>query len=154
MTTLIATVLALAVGLGSALMPLINAEAYALVTAAGASPSLVMLVVLALALGQTLGKAVLFEASRRGTRWLPKRRRQPSARAARWAERVGGWLRSRRTGPAVVLASAAAGVPPLAVVSIVAGAVGQRRSVFIPLCLLGRLTRFTVLVLPVAHVRS
>ena len=50
--------------------------------------------------------------------------------------------------PLVVLAAASVGVPPLAVVSVAAGAAGQRRRVFAPLCLLGRTVRFTVVVLP------
>jgi len=143
--------LALATGVGSALLPLINAEAYALVTAAGATSLTVAAVVVALSVGQTIGKLVLFETARRGSGRLPRltrRRPSASARATRWTERVGGWLRSDRTGPPVVLAAAAVGIPPLAIVSVVAGAAGQRRRIFIPLCLVGRLARFTVLVLP------
>ena len=144
--------LALAMGVGSALLPLINAEAYALVTAAGATSLTVAAVVVALSVGQTMGKVVLFETARRGSgRLAPRltrRRHPPSARATRWTERVGGWLRSDRTGAPVVLAAAAVGIPPLAIVSVVAGAAGQRRRIFIPLCLVGRLARFTVLVLP------
>jgi membrane protein YqaA with SNARE-associated domain len=137
---------ALAMGVGSALLPLINAEAYVLVTAASATSVTIAAVVVALAVGQTMGKVVLFETARRGT---GRARRKPApARAARWTERVGGWLRSNRTGPPVVLSAAVVGIPPLAIVSVVAGAAHQRRGIFIPLCLIGRLTRFTALVLP------
>ena len=109
--------LALAMGVGSALLPLINAEAYALVTAAGATSLTVAAVVVALSVGQTMGKVVLFETARRGSGRL-------APRANRWTERVGGWLRSDRTGPPVVLAAAVVGIPPLAIVSVVAGAAG------------------------------
>ncbi len=153
--------LAMATGVGSALLPLVNAEAYAVVAAAGATTVTVAAVVVALSVGQTIGKLVLFETARRGKRWLPRRcpprsdrARRRAARAARWSERVTDWLRSDRTGAPVVLASAALGVPPLAIVSVVAGAAGQRRRVFVPLCLLGRLARFTALVLPVVAVGS
>ena len=141
--------LALATGVGSALVPVLNAEAWALFAARGPVDTL-LAVVLALAVGQTVGKLVLFEGGRRGRDWHPWRRRPVSARTTRWTDRVSGWLTSRRTGPPLVLAAASIGVPPLAVVSVAAGAAGQRRRMFVPLCLLGRTVRFTVLVLPFA----
>lgn len=57
-------------------------------------------------------------------------------------------LRSRRAGPVVVLASAGLGLPPLAVVSMAAGAAGQRRLVFGVACLAGRTARFAALAAP------
>ena len=101
-----------------------------------------------LAVGQTVGKLVLFEAARRGTgrlRAVPRR----DGRAARWAGRIRAPA-ARRTGLPLVLASAAVGLPPLAVVSLAAGAAGQRRCEFGALCLIGRTARFAVLALPVA----
>ncbi|MGZ5400089.1 MAG: VTT domain-containing protein [Nocardioides sp.] len=155
MTLVTVAGLAMAAGVGSALLPLVNAEAYAVFTAASATAVTVATVVVALSVGQTIGKVMLFETARRGKRWLPRRRpprssraRRRAARTTRWTERVAGMLRSDRTGAPVVLAAATVGVPPLAIVSMVAGAAGQRRRVFVPLCLLGRLARFTVLVLP------
>lgn len=146
---LLAVGLALAMGVASALVPLLNAEAWALLAATGPTDTL-LAVVLALAAGQTAGKLVLFEAGRRGREWHPWRRRPVSARTDRWTERVSGWLTSPRSGPPLVLAAASIGVPPLAVVSVAAGAAGQRRRVFWPLCLIGRTARFGVLVLPLA----
>ncbi len=82
---------------------------------------------LALAAGQTVGKLVLFEAARRGSGRLERRfANRREGRAARWADRIRDSLRSRRTGLPMVLASAALGVPPLAAVSLAAGAAGQR----------------------------
>ena len=141
--------LALATGVGSALVPVLNAEAWALFAATGPVDTL-LAVVVALAAGQTVGKLVLFESGRRGRDWHPWRRGPVSARTARWTDRVTGWLTSPRSGPPLVLAAASIGVPPLAVVSVAAGAAGQRRRVFVPLCLLGRTVRFSVLVLPLA----
>ena len=129
--------LAVATGLASALVPLVNAEAYAVLAGGRVPGALVPLLVLALAAGQTAGKLVLFESARRGAgRWAAK------LADSRWA--------GRATGPAVVLGSATLGLPPLAIVSLAAGAAGQTRWTFGVLCLVGRTVRFAVLVLPVA----
>ena len=143
--TLLAPMAAAAMGFASALLPFVNAEAYAVV-AARTAPALV--VAAALAGGQTAGKLVLFEAARRGTdRWEVD---EESSRA-RWAARVTPWLRSPRTGAPLVLVSAVVGLPPLAVVALVAGASGQRRVLFAVLVLVGRGLRFAAIVVPVAH---
>ena len=92
---------------------------------------------------------MLFESARRGSkRWAP---RDESSRRARWTARVRPWLTSPRTGPPVVLLSATLGLPPLAVVSLAAGACGQRRGLFAVLVLTGRAVRFTAIVLPAAQ---
>ena len=152
MTDLLEPLLALVVGIASALLPLINAEAFALVAAGRAHVAVAIVLVVALAIGQTIGKLVLFEAARRGSGRLHARfaRHGEGGRAARWAGRVRGWLTCRRTGVPTVLAAAAVGLPPLAVVSLAAGAAGQRRWEFGVLCLVGRTARFAVLALPVA----
>lgn len=136
-------------GFGSALLPLINAEAYVLlVSAHRPTPALLALTVLGLAAGQTLGKVLLFESGRRARlpNWL-RGRRKPREPSPRWA-RVSELMRRPRTGVPLVLASAAVGLPPLAVVSVVAGASGQRRATFAALCFAGRLMRFAVLAAP------
>jgi membrane protein YqaA with SNARE-associated domain len=144
--SLLALLVATGVGFGSALVPFLNAETYAVV-AAGSAPALG--VALALAAGQTAGKLVLFESARRGSeRWAV---RDETSRRARWAARVSPWLTSPRTGPPVVLLSATLGIPPLAVVALAAGACGQRRGLFAALVLSGRAARFAAIVLPAAH---
>ncbi|GHJ54592.1 membrane protein [Nonomuraea sp. TT08I-71] len=146
--------LALAYGLASALVPIVNAEAYAVV--AGHRGGHALVTVIALALGQTAGKLLLFDAARRGTGRLAQKlaRRSRSGRAAaagvRWAGRIQRWLSRRRTALPTVLASAAIGVPPLAVVSLAAGTAGLRHREFAVACLLGRVLRFALLVLPAA----
>lgn len=137
---------AVAAGLGSALLPLVNAEAYAVAASGRVAAPLVPLLVLALAAGQTAGKLVLFESARRGLGRFTRRHR-PS----RWTERVRGWLRRDRTGAPLVLAAASVGLPPLAVVSLAAGAAGQRRWLFGTLCLVGRTARFAAIVVPAAR---
>lgn len=137
MIALLAVLSTLGVGAASALVPLVNAEAYALVAATRSHAWLAILVVLALAVGQTAGKLVLFESARRGaSRWAS------TLSGSRWAGRV--------AGPPVVLASAVVGLPPLAVTSLASGAAGQCRWLFAALVLVGRTARFAVLVLPVA----
>lgn len=151
MTSLLGVLGALLVGLGSALVPILNAEVYVVATAGAAHPALVPLLVVAVACGQTAGKVALFEAARRGSARL---RRHRSRRPGRWATRISGALGSRRSGNSLVLASAALGLPPLAAVSLAAGASGQRRWEFALLCLAGRTARFAVLALPVAWALS
>ncbi|KAB1928154.1 hypothetical protein F8271_29195, partial [Micromonospora sp. ALFpr18c] len=115
-----------------------------------------VIAVLALAVGQTAGKLLLFEAARRGGGRLARRlarrnqSRSVAARVARWAEPVRRWLPHRRTGLPTVLLSAAVGVPPLALVSTAAGTAGLRHWEFAAACLLGRVVRFAILALPSA----
>jgi membrane protein YqaA with SNARE-associated domain len=151
MTSLLGVLGAVFVGLGSAFVPVLNAEVYVVATAGGTHPALVPLLVVALASGQTAGKVALFEAARRGSARLRRHRSRPPGR---WAIRINGALSSRRSGNSLVLASAALGLPPLAAVSLAAGASGQRRWEFALLCLAGRTARFAVLALPVAWALS
>jgi membrane protein YqaA with SNARE-associated domain len=127
---------ALGTGAASALLPVVNAEAYAALAATHAHAWLAVALVLALALGQTAGKLVLFESARRGTTRFARK-----LTGSRWTGRV--------TGPPIVFASAVIGLPPLAVVSLASGAAGQRRWLFGTLCLVGRTVRFSALVLPI-----
>jgi membrane protein YqaA with SNARE-associated domain len=151
-TVLIEAASGLGYGLASALIPLVNAEAYAVV--AGRQCGHALVAVLALALGQTAGKLLLFESARRGTGWLARRfaRRirsgKAAARTARWAEPIRRWLSCRRTGLPTVFVSAAVGIPPLAVVSLAAGPAGLRRWEFAGACLFGRVIRFALFALP------
>ncbi|MFI5914750.1 hypothetical protein [Dactylosporangium sp. NPDC051541] len=139
-------------GVASALVPIVNAEAYAVL--AGHRGGAAAIAVVALAAGQTTGKLLLFEASRRGTGRLSTLRRRhdrpgrTASRAARWAEPVRRWLARRRTGLPTVLLSATVGVPPLALVSIAAGPAGRRHWEFATACLIGRVVRFAALALP------
>jgi membrane protein YqaA with SNARE-associated domain len=148
---LLAALAAVAVGLGSALVPLLNAEVYAVAAAGGVHPAFVPVLVVALAGGQTVGKVALFEAARRGSARLRRHRTRPPGR---WSARIGRALSSRRSGNSLVLASAAFGLPPLATVSLAAGASGLRRWEFALLCLAGRTARFGALALPAAWALS
>jgi membrane protein YqaA with SNARE-associated domain len=144
--------LAAAIGVVSALLPVVNAEAYALLAAARTHGVAAVSVVLALAVGQTIGKLVLFQSARHGSGRLHTRLcRRGEGRAARWHDRVCGLMTRRRTGLPTVMASATVGLPPLALVSLVAGASAQRRWEFGTVCLVGRSVRFAALTLPAVY---
>lgn len=156
----LAVLASLAYGFGSAFVPILNAEAYVAVYAV-AGPLLLVLVVLGVSIGQTVGKYVMFEATRRGQHLMRKRESKREPRNGPIATRVRQWnaqmirlLDSPRGGAATVLVSASVGLPPLAVVSIVAGASSQRRATFAVCCLVGRLARFAVLAAPIAYVAA
>jgi membrane protein YqaA with SNARE-associated domain len=155
---------ATSVGLGfaSALVPVLNIEAY-LVGVAAATADGGPLAVLGATLGQTVGKVVLFVGARRGMR-IGRERHRPrrSARPpGRWRRRLAVWSERGlalldRPWPAagVVLTSASVGIPPLAVTSIVAGTRRTPLPVFLACCLVGRLARFVAIVVPVMAVSN
>lgn len=157
MTDVTQALFALAYGAMSALVPVVNAEVYAVVAASRTATPVALLVVLALAVGQTAGKLVLFEAARLGRGRFVRRRAEQAAeteKQAKWAPRIALALRTRRTAVPLVLASAVAGLPPLAAVSLAAGAAGQRRWEFAAVCLAGRTARFVALALPATFLLS
>lgn len=137
-------------GLGSAIVPVFNAEAYAAVIGAREPIVVAIAVAVALALGQTAGKLLLFEAARRGGPRLNKFTRRARHQPSRWTERARSVLDRKRTGVPLVLASSSLGLPPLAVVALAAGSSRQSRIVFAVVCLLGRTARFAVVSVPTA----
>ena len=161
-------ILMIGIGLVSGLVPLINAEALliaAVVQAQGRWPA----VVVAVAIGQSGAKVLIYLAARDGRRLLPTRwahrphtparpgteARSPGCRDAtrRWAphaDRVAELVRRPVAGSALILASAIGGIPPLAATSVIAGASRMRLSLFGTTCLTGRLVRFTIIAIPVA----
>ena len=156
MIGLVEAMTALGYGLASALVPVVNAEAYAVLAGHRSGHGVVVVVVLAF--GQTTGKLLLFETARRGTgRWNRKLARgsrsgRAPARTSRWAEPTRRWLSSRRTGLPTVFVSATVGIPPLALVSLAAGTADLRHWEFATACFAGRSIRFAALVLSTALV--
>jgi membrane protein YqaA with SNARE-associated domain len=154
-------------GLVSAFLPFVNAEAAAVGAAAKESQGWFVLVVV-LALGQTLGKVLIFVGVRRGGRWTSRwtHGRAPAAvdtvevEARRWRR----WRRALRAltvamvasierpviGPLVFFASALVGIPPLLGVAVVAGASKASLPVFTTAVVVGRVGRFSLIALPVA----
>lgn len=160
----------LGVGVVSALLPLVPIEVYVLGVAATTTGPWA-LIAGAAALGQAVGKCLIFTASRRAgsspavagrwQRWTARRR------AAAQREVVGdgpivhrsnpltalsrrmwdGLRRSRISALGVLAASAVAGIPPLLATSVLAAATRIRLLEFAGVCLIGRFLRFTAVVL-------
>lgn len=126
----------------SALLPLINIEAViALAATQGHAPG--WLIVAASATGQMAGKLVWYYGGRELDRFafVARRMRRPKASAAleRWRARSEGrpWFTA-----GLLLASSTVGLPPYAVISVVAGALRVPLVVFLVTGLVGRLLRF------------
>jgi membrane protein YqaA with SNARE-associated domain len=153
---LVAVGLAAAVGYASALLPVVNAEAAALAGGAITSVPGAVAVSLALAVGQTAGKVTIFLGVRTGHRLRrtpgPADHAKPArpGRLRRLGQRLLARLEHRGTGAGVVLLAGAAGVPPLLLVSAVAGTSRMRLLDFTLCCLAGRWLRFAVIAIPTA----
>ena len=150
-------------GIVSAFIPLLNAEAFVVAAAAGGE-SAAWWGVAGVSLGQTVGKVAIFVMVRKGVhrRFLRERRRRPAQQpSSAWRLKLRDWsarllLHLDRTwvGGLVVLVSASAGVPPLAVVAVVAGLRRTPLAMFTVAVLLGRAARFAALSWPVAAIAS
>jgi membrane protein YqaA with SNARE-associated domain len=131
-------------GFASALIPLVNAEAAVTAGALTLPTSAAITVATAIAVGQTAGKVLLFEGARRGVRRWAKSERRRSLPA--WQQRVlDERPRGRWQADGIVLLAAVVGIPPLAVVSLAAGAIQSRLADFVVCCLAGRTVRFVVI---------
>jgi membrane protein YqaA with SNARE-associated domain len=132
----------------SAIVPVVNAEVY-LVGVAVASSSPRWYLALAAAAGQVLGK-VLFYLVGRGVLDLPRLRGRGTA-TGRWTRRLQtaqDWAGRHAWGPAALTgASAVVGLPPFAVVSLLAGTLRMRWWVFVLVGLGGRYLRFLLVLL-------
>ena len=148
------------VGFGavSAVVPVVNAEAYVVGSQVSAIAGAVPIAV-GVGIGQTFGKLVLFLSVRQGKN-LPfvRHRRAEAARGpvgpfrakvraaiARLLELVG----QKRLGLPIVLLAAVVGLPPLYAVALLAGATTMRTLWFALVVLVGRVARFVLLALGV-----
>lgn len=134
----------------SALVPVANAEVY-LVGVALASDAPAPLLALAAAAGQVLGKMAFYLLGR-GVIDVSRLRRHART-GGRWTTRmvrVSAWCGRHPWGPAAVtLVSAVSGLPPFAVVSVLAGSLRMRWWLFALCGFVGRYVRFlAVLVSP------
>lgn len=127
----------------SALVPVVNAEAYvggvaALMTGAGT-----WAVAAAAAGGQMVGKVVYYMLGRSSLnwRWIKKKTESERWKASfeKWQRRTGGnpWLAG-----GILLVSAFAGFPPFAIMSVIAGQVRVALPVFVAVGFVGRFARF------------
>ncbi len=135
----------LLVAIASALVPLLNIEAYLGVRAAVADVDSVWLLALVAAVGQMLGKVVWYYlgASSLSWGWVKRRLEQPKQQA-----RLELWRSRTRQRPGVVsallLSSGFVGLPPLAIVAVLAGQLRLSLSLFLVAGIAGRWLRFAV----------
>jgi membrane protein YqaA with SNARE-associated domain len=133
----------LLIGVASALVPVINIEAYLAVRAVVADLGSVWLLGFVAAVGQMIGKLVWYHlgASSLSWGWVRRRIQTPKAMA-----RLELWRRRTNERPllagGLVLVSALTGLPPFAIIAVVAGQLRMRLSLFLVLGLLGRWLRF------------
>ena len=169
--------LGLVVGAVSAVTPFLPVEDYVIGLAVTHSAGVAVAGAVAAAVGQTVGKVLLFTTARgaASSRWLERLRERGAKEAAeitaaeeageeppggpvtralrplgRWLKRVNAAciaLLSGRWGPGVVLLSGAVGIPPLLAIAFYAGTSKMTLRAFVVTCLLGRTIRFVVLAL-------
>lgn len=146
-------------GVLSALIPFVNAESYVVLSGISsigrAAP-----VVAGVALGQTLGKVLLFLGVRRGKQFPFVRREGARFRRGtagpfrrRLSQVIAFLLRlvgEKRWGLPIVLLAGVVGVPPLYAVALLAGATRMRIGWFAAAVLVGRTARFVLVARGVA----
>ncbi|MGB5953601.1 MAG: VTT domain-containing protein [Ornithinimicrobium sp.] len=143
---MITLLLTFAVCVVSALVPLVNAEAYIVAVALTLDGAGLWALAFVAGLGQTVGKIMWYEAARQSLSWGWVRRKleTPSRQAAleRWRTRFQeqSWL-----WLAVLFASASAGFPPLLILAVVAGQLHVPRVSFALTVLIGRTVRFALI---------
>jgi membrane protein YqaA with SNARE-associated domain len=148
---LIALLTSIGFGIVSAVVPVVNAEAYIIASQMSAVIGPIPIAI-GVAIGQTVGKLVLFFGVREGKelpfikhrREVQKQRPVGPARArfraamAKLLDLVG----QKRWGLPIVLVAAIVGFPPLYAVALLAGATTMRPIWFGLTVLVGRLCRF------------
>ena len=126
----------------SALVPVFNAEVYLAALAASESPPVWPMALVAAA-GQMIGKIVYYVLGKSSLewRWIKKRTDSPKFQAGLelWRVRLEHkpWIAAL-----LVLASASLGIPPFAVVAVLAGTLRMSPTMFILVGFAGRLIRF------------
>jgi membrane protein YqaA with SNARE-associated domain len=131
------------VAVASALFPVVNIETYLGVRASVAEVHDIWLLGLVAALGQMVGKLAWYYAGASALRWGWIRRKveQPRQRA-----RLETWRARTRERPVLcgllLFVSAAAGLPPFAVLAVLAGQLRLNLAMFLVLGLAGRWLRF------------
>jgi membrane protein YqaA with SNARE-associated domain len=151
---LIAFVTSIGYGVASAIFPMVNAEAYVVLSQVSAVLGALPIAV-GLGIGQTIGKLALFYSVRAGkdSRFFRHRRQQSRERrkgparlrfdaAIAWLLRLVG---TKRWGLPIVLVAAIFGIPPLYAVALLAGATTMKAYWFGLMVLIGRITRFILI---------
>ena len=132
----------LGVAFASALVPVLNLEAY-LVGMGALGEERVWLMALVAGVGQMLGKLVWYELGASSLRWAWVRRKVEKPRAQAQLERWRTRTADRPlVGAALLFGSALLGLPPLAIVAVLAGQLRMSLPVFLVAGTLGRTLRF------------
>ncbi|WP_410786370.1 hypothetical protein [Kribbella sp. C-35] len=151
-------VLAVGYGIGSAVVPFVNAEAYVLGVAATHAMN-PLVAASGVAAGQTIGKVAMFLAVRYRPGYAARKTKEPRPvdLDTRWgrfvqrnrdlSKRLLDAMSDSRWGIPVTLLSAFAGVPPLYGVALIGGASRMKTVVFTLSVLAGRGARFILLAL-------
>lgn len=150
---LLALLASVGFGIVSALVPVVNAEAYVIASQVSAAAGPVPIAV-GVGVGQTAGKLLLFLGVRRGRDFPFVRHRRAEARAqavgpirTRLRQVVAGLLAligRKRWGLPIVLLAAVVGLPPLYAVALLAGATRMKVHWFALAVVVGRITRFVL----------
>jgi membrane protein YqaA with SNARE-associated domain len=129
--------------IGSALVPVLNLEVYLGAVAAKAPDAPFWELALLAGGGQMVGKVLWYHAGRHSLRLPWMRRKMDSERWQASYRRWSGWIAARHghTG-AVCLLAAFTGIPPFAVVSVLAGSLRMNFWLFLGTGLVGRTLRF------------
>ncbi|HUF50385.1 MAG TPA: hypothetical protein VMN60_06095 [Longimicrobiales bacterium] len=122
-------------------VPLVNTELVVLAAAAAAPPQLIVPIILIATATQMLAKAVLYQLGG-GLLRLPHNRYTQRFHAA-----VARGATMRNTGSALLFTSAIVGFPPFYLTTIASGALRLPLARFLIIGSVGRLLRFTALVL-------
>jgi len=155
---LVALLTSIGFGVLSAIIPIVNAEAYVIASqwsaAAGPIP-----IAIGIGVGQTIGKLLLFLGVRRGKDFpfiQHRRERQQTKPVSRTRERVRvvmaqllALVGQKRWGIPIVFLAAVVGIPPLYAVALLAGATTMRIPWFVAAVLVGRIGRFVLVALGV-----
>ena len=134
---LVALLTSIGFGTVSAVIPIVNAEAYVIASQMSAVMGPIPIAI-GIAIGQTIGKLLLFFGVREGKelRFVKHRREIQKQRPV-------GPVRARfRVFMAIVLVAAVVGFPPLYAVALLAGATTMKPLWFGLTVLVGRLCRF------------
>jgi membrane protein YqaA with SNARE-associated domain len=133
----------------SGVFVLANSEAVLIAFGAASSYSVPKLVVLAVivGLGQSVTHALLFQSARRPATAGARSRPWLDAKIARARELGARWQKSELL---LIALGATVGIPPQALIALLAGAIDIRFRTFVAIDLPGRILRFVTIVL-VAH---
>ena len=148
------TVLAACFGvpLASAFLPFIPIEAY-VAAAVGQSGQTWWALALAATLGQMLGKIAIFQLGRQSMQWAWLQRRMAKHNADKYVLRMQEAAERRKLAvDGIVFASASLGLPPFAVISLLAGQVDMSLARFLVVGSAGRYVRFGAVALGVDQV--